>query len=514
MKIHLINPNESSFGIGIIVPRWLYVLAAATPERFGTPIIVDETLDEMDFDTIEPGDIVGIGIHTLNALRGYQTGKKARERGAHVVFGGSHPTLYPEEAFEHGGATSVVTGDGDNIWSRVLEDIADGKPQRIYDGGRIEGDQFLTARWDLMPDDSYMIASVQTVRGCPKHCSFCSVWRTDGQRPRQRLADGVVQEVVELRRRGFRFILLADDNFYPVTIQDIELEERRNGPRLQELKDIRAERFELMDRLAELPHDMVFLTQITMEAADDTEYLKAMKRANVKGALVGVESVTEEGLKAVFKDFNVAGDDLIRQLRKFLEHDIHILGSFIFGLSTDREDTFDATVELAGKAGLDFAQFVTLTPFPGTVDFKKWEAEIDQSKQTVDGIPLNRFWLIPGHKRPKLYLPHPTMSADEIRARTQKVWKQFYDLPTVWKRSRVTNKLRDRFAYVLISMLFPQMYANTGLASDSARGRARRLARWLAKPCRRVFTARPMPDLQVPRPTTPQFAESGGLRAQ
>ena len=98
MKVHLINPNESSFGIGIIVPRWLYVLAAATPERFGTPIIIDETLDEMDFDTIEPGDIVGIGIHTLNALRGYQTGKKARERGAHVVFGGSHPTSSPSRS--------------------------------------------------------------------------------------------------------------------------------------------------------------------------------------------------------------------------------------------------------------------------------------------------------------------------------------------------------------------------------------------------------------------------------
>ena len=142
-----------------------------------------------------------------------------------------------------------------------------------------------------------------------------------------------------------------------------------------------------------------------------------------------------------------------------------------FGLSTDREDTFDATVELAGKAGLDFAQFVTLTPFPGTVDFKKWETEIDQAKETIDGIPLNRFWLIPRGKRPKLYLPHPTMTPDEIRARTQKVWNKFYELSTVWKRSRVTNKLRDRLAYVLISMLFPQMYANTGLATDSARSR-------------------------------------------
>ena len=69
-----------------------------------------------------------------------------------------------------------------------------------------------------MPPDRYMWASVQTVRGCPKHCSFCSVWKTDGQRPRQRASDVVVQEIVELRRRGFRFIALADDNFYPVTL--------------------------------------------------------------------------------------------------------------------------------------------------------------------------------------------------------------------------------------------------------------------------------------------------------
>ena len=504
MKIHLINPNDTSFGIGIIVPRWLYVLAAATPERFGTPNVIDETLDYMDFSTVEPGDVVGIGIHTLNALRGYECGREARDRGAHVVYGGAHATLYPEEAFEHGGATAVVKGDGDLAWGQVLADIDGGTPQRIYDGGRIEGDQFLPARWDLMPQDSYMIASVQTVRGCPKHCSFCSVWRTDGQRPRQRMSDIVVHEIVELRRRGFRFILLADDNFYPVTRHDIELAERRNDPKVAELKAIRAERFELLERLAALPHDMVFFTQITMEAADDTEYLNAMKRANVKGALVGVESVTEEGLKAVYKDFNSAGNDLVERLQRFVEHDVHILGSFIFGLETDREDTFDATATLAHDAGVDFAQFVTLTPFPGTVDFQQWERENEKARETVDGIPLNRFWLIPRGRRPKLYLPHPTMTHEEIRQRTQEVWNTFYRFSSVWRRSAVTNKLRDRLGYVLISMLFPQMYANTGLATDSARNtRARTWARWLAKPCRAVFTARPMPELEVPAARAP-----------
>lgn len=500
MTVHLVNPNDMSFGIGIIVPRWLYVLAAATPERYGTPNVVDESLEPFDFDAVRPGDVVGVGIHTLNALRGYEVGRRAKERGAHVIFGGIHSTLYPDEPFEHGSASSVVKGDGDIMWGDLLGDIERGELRRVYEGGRLGAEDFLPARWELLPRDSYMMASVQTVRGCPKHCSFCSVWRTDGQKPRQRASDRVVSEVVELRRMGFRFILLADDNFYPVTKMDLELAERRGDEaRLAELRHIRNERFELLERLSQLPHDMVFFTQITMEASEDPEYLDAMRRARVKGALVGVESVTEEGLKAVYKEFNSAGDSLVERLKTFVEHDVRLLGSFIFGLPTDRADTFDATAALAAEAGVDFAQFVTLTPFPGTVDFQAWEKEIEAAGAHVEGVPLNRFWLIPRHRRPKLYLPHPTMSHEEIRARTQQVWNSFYDLAAVWKRSRCATKLRDRLAYVLISKLFPQMYANTGLATDSARNsRAKRWARWLAKPCHRVFKARPMPELEVP----------------
>ena len=139
--------------------------------------------------SVEKGDVVGIGIHTGNALRGYEVGRLARERGAWVIFGGIHATLYPDEAFERGGAQAVVKGDGDVAWAQALRDCARNAPQRIYEGGRVEPDQFVSARWDLLPPESYMWASVQTVRGCAKHCSFCSVWRTDGQRPRQRVAE-------------------------------------------------------------------------------------------------------------------------------------------------------------------------------------------------------------------------------------------------------------------------------------------------------------------------------------
>ncbi|MCI0355927.1 MAG: B12-binding domain-containing radical SAM protein, partial [Acidobacteria bacterium] len=340
-----------SFGTGVITPRWLYVIAAATPATFGDPLLVDETLTPTDFTKINPGDVVGIGIHSGNALRGYEVGQRARARGAYVIFGGIHAGLYPEEAYQLGGAQAVVKGDGDVVWSRVLADCRNGGPQPLYEGGRLEAGQFLPARWDLLPPDRYLWASVQTVRGCPKHCSFCSVWRTDGQRPRQRASDVVLEEIVELRRMGFRFVALADDNFYPVTLEDLELARRQNNQaQLGVLQALREERFELMARLAELPPDMVFFTQITMEAADDPEFLQAMRRAKIKGALVGVESVTPEGLKAVFKEFNSAGESLVRRLRTFREHGVNVLGSFIFGLPTDRPDTFAVTAALAEQA--------------------------------------------------------------------------------------------------------------------------------------------------------------------
>jgi len=340
-----------------------------------------------------------------------------------------------------------------------------------------------------------MWGSVQTVRGCPKHCSFCSVWQTDGQKPRQRAADPVIREIVQLRRMGFRFIALADDNFYPVSYEDLQMARRRaDKTRLHELEALRAERFALMAQLEQLPDDIVFFTQITMEAAEDDSFLRAMHRANIKGALVGVEAVTPEGLKDVYKGFNEVGEALVQRLRKFREHGVFVLGSFIFGLPSDRPSTFDATAEVAERAEVAFAQFVMLTPYPGTVDFEAWEKKVGAAAERVDGVPVTRHWLIPQAQRPKIYTPHPVMTADEIRARTQAVWDRFYSLRRIWARSRCAESLRARLAFVLISKLYRQMYANTGIATDSARvSRANRWARLIARPCRRLFVARPLP---------------------
>src|SRR5687767_11915551 len=173
MRIHLINPSHVSFGVAVITPRWLYVLAAATPAEYGDPLITDETLEQFNASAIAGGDVVGIGIHTGNALRGYEVGRMARERGAYVVYGGIHATLYPDEAMDLGGGHAVVKGDGDIAWGQAIKGCLNGEIKKVYEGGKIAAEHFVRARWDLLPRDRYMWASVQTVRGCPKHCSFC-----------------------------------------------------------------------------------------------------------------------------------------------------------------------------------------------------------------------------------------------------------------------------------------------------------------------------------------------------
>ncbi len=206
----------------------------------------------------------------------------------------------------------------------------------------------------------------------------------------------MIDEIIDLRRGVSGFIAPADDNFYPVTLTDLRLaREQHNPEKVESPTQIRNERFSLMAELAKLPQDMVFITQITMESAEDNEYLDAMRRANIKGALVDVEAVTPEGLKVVYKDFNYSGNRLSNNCKRSESTGSMCSDRSSFGPPTDRAGTFEATVELALKAGITFAQFVMMTPFPGTVDFGRWEREQAENPMRVEGTPITRYWLIP-----------------------------------------------------------------------------------------------------------------------
>jgi hypothetical protein len=138
------------------------------------------------------------------------------------------------------------------------------------------------------------------------------------------------------------------------------------------------------------------------------------------------------------------------------------------------------------------------------VDFGAWEKEQLVKPTLVEGTPIVRYWLIPSSIRPKMFTPHPLMSSDEIRERTQGVWDKFYTFAAIWKRSRCTPTLRARLGFIFLSKLYRQMYAGTGISSDSARRhKAKRSARWIASACHRLFHAKPLPELAIPVWTAP-----------
>ena len=223
MTVYLINPSHVSFGIGVITPRWLYVLAVGDAGR-----VRRAQARRRNARAVRPGrhpatgDIVGIGIHTGNALRGYEIGDRRARRGRL-----RRVRRHSRDAVSRRGARTRRRARGRHRRRRARLAAGAARLRGGHAGGSLRRRPRSRARRSCRAagiccrQGRYMWASVQTVRGCPKHCSFCSVWRTDGQRPRQRHVDRVLDEIVELRRRGFRFIALADDNFYPVTLEDL-----------------------------------------------------------------------------------------------------------------------------------------------------------------------------------------------------------------------------------------------------------------------------------------------------
>lgn len=317
MKVALINPCNVTAGFAMMTPRWMPVLAGSTSGHGVSELqLFDQAIEAVPCDNLANFDLIGISIHTLNAYRAYRLIRQFKQESrALIVVGGAHASLFPKEALAQG-ADAVVTGDADLAWSEVLNDARERKLRSIYDGGRVSGSAFIAApRWDLMRCDRYAMATVHTTKGCPESCSFCSVWRTDGRLVRQRSHRDIVREVCELCARGFRFIVLADDNFYAVGAGNQQTEQRM-------LKD----RYGLMHAFEhETPSDVIFLTQTSIRTAQDQAFLDAMRRAKVRLALVGIESVNSSSLRQIGKTFNKTGDELVAAVRTMQRNGVYVL---------------------------------------------------------------------------------------------------------------------------------------------------------------------------------------------
>ncbi len=435
MKLYLINPSNSLVSITHVKEsRWnryrvwkplgLMVLAGMTPPEWDVTIL-DENLGLPDYAALPRPDLVGITAFTSQAPRAYEAAAHYRGLGVPVVMGGIHATMCLDEAMLH--ADTVVTGEAEGVWTHVLQDARHNRLKRRYDGRLADITNVPPARHDLL-DGEYKFGSIQTTRGCPLNCSFCSVTSFNGARYRQRPIPDVVREFQLIREK---YVLVVDDNLIGIRPDHIS----------------RAK--ELFRALAKANLRKKWIAQATINFADDDELLELAAQAGCRGVFIGFESPSPEGLAEIGKKFNILkGRDFRASVRRIQQHGILVVGSFIIGLDVDKPGIGRHIAKVAIKYGLDNLNVLFLTPLPGT---RQWDA-----MQAADRIGLDSFpddW-----KYYTLTLPvarYKHFSLHEIIEEMILCERYFYSVPRIlgrvwsslWGRSQPLISLISNFSY-------------------------------------------------------------------
>jgi len=402
MKIKLIAPREqredtlsSSFKFQRVN---LPLLAALTPPCH-TVTIVDEAFTPDD--TSQDVDLVGITVMTDLALRAYHIADTYRRKAVKVVMGGIHPTVLPEEALEH--ADAVVVGEAEGIWPRLLSDAASGKMQRLYRAVKMTDLKDLPKpRRDLFPTtqgNGYapIPIGVETSRGCPNDCDFCSVGRTLGHQHRVRPVQEVIAEIESIDSRHLFFV-------------DDALGLNRNAAK------------KLFTEM--IPLRRLWLGQGTVSLAEDLELLRLMRRSGCMGLLIGFESVQKETQNEVKKIRNLR-IDFYEAMRRFHGEGFGILGAFVFGFDYESKDVFEQTLDFVMRSRMDCVELRILTPFPGT---RLYERLLSEGRLFV------RDWWLRGYPPDTLLFQPKGMTADELIDGFARLNRQAYSFGAMTKR--------------------------------------------------------------------------------
>ncbi|MDO8686314.1 MAG: radical SAM protein, partial [Clostridiales bacterium] len=435
MRLYLINPSNQLVNIvkikgsfwnryRIWKPLGLMVLAGLTPPEWEISIL-DENLGIPDYLAMPRPDLVGITAFTAQANRAYEVAALFRQLGVPVVMGGIHATMCTEEAIEH--VDLVVTGEAESVWLQVLEDFKHSNLKRRYDGGYAQLKDIPFARHDLLKQ-GYTLGAIQTSRGCPLNCTFCSVTAFNGTQYRQRPVSDVVEEFQLIREKH---VLVVDDNLI--------------GTRREHI----ARAKELFRTMARADLRKKWIAQVTINFADDEELLDLAAKAGCSGVFIGFESTSPEGLLELGKKFNLQkGRDFRASVRRIQRHNILVVGSFIIGLDIDKPGIGKHIAEVASHYGIDSLNVMFLTPLPGT---RLWD-----QMRLENRIPLSVFpedW--------KYYtLTYPVarykqLSLDTIIHELLSCNRHFYSMPRMFHRI-LGNFLKQRMP--LISLVVNLSY--------------------------------------------------------
>ena len=366
MKILLISPENKksiyAYTKEDVKAFWfpklgLPTIAANTPPDVEVRI-VDECVEDIDFNV--DVDLVGISVMTYLAPRAYEIAAKFRARGVKVVLGGIHVSMCPEEAKEH--ADSIVVGESEKTWPILVEDFRRGELKSLYEEKDLPKLENLPIpRRELFKPNSYWTTNcVQTSRGCPFACDFCTVTIFGGNQFRLRPIEQVIEEVKRLKKG---FVVFVDDN----------------------IAGNKAYAKQLFKAL--IPLKINWGSQASLTMARDPELLDLAAKSGCTALFIGVESISEENLAAANKRFNKV-DKYKEEFRRFHDYGILIQTGMIFGFDHDDESAFERTVEFLEENNIELAMFNILTPLPGTNLYKKMDAEgriIDRDWSHYDG---------------------------------------------------------------------------------------------------------------------------------
>ncbi|MGD0222946.1 MAG: radical SAM protein [Terriglobia bacterium] len=414
MRLCLINPSNPLVSIvRIKESRWnrfrvwkplsLMVLAGLTPPEWEITI-VDENLGVPDYPAMPRPDLVGITAFTSQANRAYEVAAHFRRLGVPVVMGGIHATMCLDEALER--VDSVVTREAERVWPQVLKDSRHGCLKRHYDGGFAEIDRVPPARHDLLTG-GYAMGAIQTTRGCPMNCTFCSVTAFNGAHYRQRPIPDVVREFQLIREKR---VLVVDDNLI--------------GTRPEHIAHAK----DLFRAMAQANLRKEWVAQATINFGDDEELLALAAKAGCRGVFIGFESPTPEGLLELGKKFNLLkGRDFRASLRRIQRHHILVVGSFIIGLDSDMPGVGKRTAAAASQYGVDNLNAMFLTPLPGT---RLWDRMKSEGRITLDTFPED--WKYYTLTFPVAQCKH--FSLDSIIEEMLSCDRKFYSLPRILRR--------------------------------------------------------------------------------
>ena len=375
----------------------LRIIEALTPPDFEVSIH-DERIEDLDFE--DSPDLVGITVLTSVAPRAYEIAHIYRSRNVPVILGGIHTSLFPEEGLQY--ADSIVIGEAEGIWERVLNDFRTGNLKEKYEGSEFPGFEkaFPLLRTLRNPEAYSVKHTVQTTRGCPFNCEFCSVTKLWGNKYRFRQIDMIINEI---QQSNSRRIIFVDDNIV-------------GNPKFST---------ELFERL--VPLNIKWAGQASITVAKKEGLLDLMKKSGCEWLFMGIESLNAENLSDMRKNINIV-EELEQNLRKIKEAGINILGSFIFGFDHDDSTVFDKVVDFCQRTRLDAANFYVLTPIPGTALYEQMEKE--------DRILTRKWHLYDGNHvvfKPK------KMTPEELLSGYVSAYNRMYSAGTIFKRLNVRS---------------------------------------------------------------------------